>query len=286
MQTRRLGRTGHQSSLAVLGGIVFHFVDEAEAGRVLHAALDAGVTHLDIAPGYLTAEATVGPHLPAVRDRLFIGEKSGETTRDAVRRQLDDTLRLLQTEAVDLYQLHGVTSVADLERRSGAVDALMEARDEGLCRWIGITGHDLGTAAAQHEALRRYDLDTVMLPINPAMWANDDYRRDAESLLAEAQVRDVGVHAIKAAAARPWADGEARGASTWYAPHTERAALEQGIRFALSTPGVTAFCTPGDASLLPVSLDIAAGYASLSDHERQAAIDAQVGVPSIFPLPA
>ncbi len=204
MQTRRLGRTGHESSLAVLGGIVFHFLDEDTAGGTLHRALDRGVNHLDIAPGYFSAEETVGPHIPAVRDRLFIGEKSGKTTRDEVRRQLERSLGRLGIDRVDLYQLHGVTDLDDLDGREDAVRALTEARDEGLCRWIGITGHNVGTPVAQREALRRYDLDTVMFPIYPRLWADADYRRDAEGLLAEASARDVGVLVIKSGAARPW----------------------------------------------------------------------------------
>ena len=108
MQTRRLGRTGHHSSLAILGGVVFHFVEEDEAGRILHDALDAGVNHLDIAPGYGTAEATVGPHIPAVRDRLFITEKSGKTTADDVRFQLDRTLTRLAIDREPTWCLFGL----------------------------------------------------------------------------------------------------------------------------------------------------------------------------------
>ena len=162
MQTRRLGRTEHHSSLAILGGIVFHFVDEERAHELLHRALDAGVNHLDIAPGYFSAEETVGPHLPAVRDRLFISEKSGKTTYDGVRRNLERTLTRLQVDSVDLYQLHGVTDLDDLDARADAARALHDAREEGLCRWLGITGHNVTTPVAQREALRRYDFDTVL----------------------------------------------------------------------------------------------------------------------------
>src|SRR4051812_1518097 len=186
MQTRRLGRTGHESSLAILGGVVFHFVEEHEAGEILQQALDRGVNHLDIAPGYGSAEATVGPHIPAVRDRLFISEKSGKTTRDDVRRHLDRTLTRLGIADVDLYQLHAVTDIDELDRREGAVQALLEARAEGLCKWLGITGHNVTTPVAQLEAVRRYDLDTVMFPIYPRLWADADYRRDAQALLDEA----------------------------------------------------------------------------------------------------
>ena len=286
MHTRRLGRTGHNSSLAILGGVVFHFVDEDEAGAILHRALDAGVNHLDIAPGYGSAEATVGPHIPAVRDRLFITEKSGEPGQDDVRRQLERTLTRLGIDSVDVYQLHGVTDIDDLNRREGAVTALQQARAEGLCRWIGITGHNVTTPVAQLEAVRRYDLDTVMFPIYPRLWADQDYRRDAEGLLAEAHARDLGVMVIKAAAARPWVvEGDERSATTWYEPQPDPSLVARGVRFALSTAGVTAFCTPGDARVLPWALDAAADYVPMTEDERASAMSADADDPLIFPIP-
>src|SRR3954453_17511071 len=189
MQTRRLGRTGHDSTVAILGGVVFHFVEEDQPGEILQDALDRGVNHLDIAPGYGSDEATVGPHIPAVRDRLFISEKSGKTTRDDVRRHLDRTLTRLGIADVDLYQLHGVTDIDDLGRREGAVQALLEARDEGLCRWLGITGHNVTTPVAQLEAVRRYDLDTVMFPIYPRLGADADSRRACGRMRTPAATR-------------------------------------------------------------------------------------------------
>jgi len=285
MQTRRLGRTGHESSLAILGGVVFHFVEEDEAGQILQQALDRGVNHLDIAPGYGSAEATVGPHIPAVRDRLFISEKSGKPTGDDVRRHLDRTLARLGVDDVDVYQLHGVTDVDDLDRRDGAAQALLEARAEGLCKWIGITGHNVTTPVAQLEALRRYDLDTVMFPIYPRLWADADYRRDAQALIDEAQTRDVGVMVIKAGAARPWVEGADRTATTWYEPQSDPASVERGVRFVLSTPGVTGFCTPGDRTLLPWALDAAERFVPMSDEERAAATSSDLDDPLIFPIP-
>jgi aryl-alcohol dehydrogenase-like predicted oxidoreductase len=285
VQTRRLGRTDHHSSLAILGGVVFHFVDEDEAGEILHRALDLGVNHLDIAPGYGSAEATVGPHIPAVRDRLFITEKSGKATEDDVRRHLERTLTRLGIDSVDVYQLHAVTDIDELDRREGAASALMQARSEGLCRYIGITGHNVTTPLAQLEAVRRYDLDTVMFPIYPRLWADADYRRDAESLLAEAGARDVGVMVIKAGAARPWPDGEERSATTWYEPQGRPEDVARGVRFALSTPGVTAFCTPGDARLLPWALEAASAYEPMTEAERAEAMALHGDDALIFPIP-
>ena len=234
MQTRRLGRTGHFSSLAILGAAAFWDSAPEVSAEAFEAALRAGVNHLDIAPQYGRAQELLGPLLPAVRDRLFVGCKSLRHSADGVRAQLEESLSLLGCDSFDLYQLHAVTSVDELDRRSGAAQAVLRARDEGLCRFVGVTGHDLTAPAAHLEALRRYDLDTVMFPVNPRLWADPDYRRDAEALLAECARRDLGVMAIKAAAARPWGD------ATAYPGHLVRAvhdARRGGPRRALRPVG-------------------------------------------------
>jgi len=284
MQTRRLGRTEHQSSVAILGGVVFHFLEGDPAGQLLTRALDAGINHLDIAPGYGTAEDTIGPHIPAVRDRLFISEKTTKPSYDDARRHLERTLTRLQIDSVDVYQLHAVTDLDELDRREGAVRALQAARDEGLCKWLGITGHNTSTPAAQREALRRYDFDTVMFPVYPRLWADDDYRRDAELLLDEAAGRDVGVMVIKAAASRPWDRPDGRSATTWYEPQADAEGVTRGVRFALSTPGVTGFCTPGDAHVYELALQAATDYQPMSEDERRQAMEAG-DERLIFPIP-
>ena len=141
-----------------------------------------------------------------MRDRLFVACKTMRHDPDGVRAQLEESLTLLRCDSFDLYQMHAVTDLDELDARGRAVTAIIAARDEGLCRFVGITGHNLTTPAAQLEALRRYDLDTVMFPVNPRLWADPAYRHDAEALLAEAEARDVGVMAIKAVAARPWGE--------------------------------------------------------------------------------
>lgn len=270
METRRLGRTGHESSVAVLGAAAFWPATPEDAEAPFTAALAAGVNHLDIAPSYGNAELAIGPHVPAVRDRLFIGCKTMRANPDGVRAQLEESLHRLGCDAFDLYQLHAVTSLDELDRRAQAAEAVLQARDEGLCRFVGITGHDLGAPAAHAEGLRRYDFDTVMFPVNPRMWAEPQYRADAEALLAAAAERDVGVMAIKAGAARPWAEGADRWATTWYEPHDDATALARGIEFALSVDGVHAFCTPGDVALLPRALDAAARCTPMASAEREA----------------
>lgn len=283
MERRRLGRTGHLSSVAVLGGAAFARSDPETTAASFAEAMASGVNHLDVAPQYGRAQELLGPLIPAVRDQLFVACKTLRHDPGGVRAQLEDSLALLRCDHFDLYQLHAVTDLAELDARAGAVAAILAARDEGLTRWVGITGHEHTTPAAQLEALRRYDLDTVMFPVYPRLWADPDYRRDAEALLEYAAGHDVGVMAIKAAAARPWA-GRPATADTWYEPWTEADDVARGVRFALSTPGVHAFCTPGDTRVLTAALTAAVDYAPLTPDERAAAIAALAVESSIYPM--
>jgi aryl-alcohol dehydrogenase-like predicted oxidoreductase len=287
MLTRRLGRTGHESSVAILGGAAFARSNPDEAAAAFSFALDAGVNHLDIAPSYGDAERLVGPLVPAARDRLFVACKTGRHNAEGVRTQLEESLTLLGCESFDLYQLHGVTDLDELDRRTDAAAEILRARDEGLTRFVGITGHNLSTPRAQAEALRRWDLDTVMFPVYPRLWVDADYRRDAEALLELCASRDVGVMAIKAAAARPWTEGADHHATTWYEPQTSRDAIERGVRFALSTPGVHAFCTPGDIALMRTAIEIASSFVPFDDEAaRLAAANETADEPVIFPIPS
>lgn len=281
--TRRLGRTGHESSLAILGGAAFWGTTPEVAEQCFQLALAAGVNHLDIAPAYGHAELVIGPLVPNVRDRLFIGEKSGRTNPDGLRAQLETSLQRLGCDSFDLYQAHGVTDLAELDRRSPAIEAILRARDEGLTRFVGITGHDFGTAAAQLEALRRFDLDSVMLPVYPGALANPRYAADLAALLAEAAARDVAVMAIKAGAHRPWGD-RVKTSTSWYEPFTDPALVARGVRFTLGTPGVHAFCTTGDVDVLPMQLAAAAAYEPLPAAERDALLAEAGDWPAIFPL--
>ena len=298
MEQRRLGRTGHHSTVAVLGGAACAAASVEEAGEWLRLALDHGVNHLDIAPQYGVAESVVGPHLTAHRDELFIAGKTLRANPDGVTAQFDATRRLLHADVLDLYQAHAVTSLAELDRRSPALERIVALRDAGHTRFAGITGHDMEVPLAHLEALRRFDLDTVMFPVYPALWSRPEYREPAEELLAVCAERDLGVMVIKAAARRPWADGRPmadafagspatadRWADAWYEPQATEEELDRGIHFALSTPGVHAFCTPGDIALLPRVLASAERYAEPSAAERQAAVDAMAAEDLIFPMP-
>ena len=297
VERRRLGRTGHESSVAILGGAAFWATASPDDARpTFELALEAGVNHLDIAPQYGNAERVVGPLVPAVRERLFVAGKTLRSNPDGVEAQLGETRRLLGCDVLDLYQAHGVTDLDALDGRSDAIERIVALRDRGVVRFAGITGHDLTAPATFREALRRWDLDTVMFPVYPRLWADPVYRAEAEALLATCAERDVGVMAIKAVARRPWADGrsraavleghgEPRWADSWYEPVADDDAIARGVTFALSTPGVHAFCTPGDTGLLPRVLRAAAGYEAPTGLEREAAVLAMAEEPVIFPIP-
>ena len=283
METRRLGRTEHQSSIAILGGAVF-FKDSPETAEVFfHEAINAGINHLDIAPGYGLAERAVGPHLQKVREKIFVADKTGEIEESWAKKRLEKTLTRLQVDYLDLYQAHGVTSVEELDKRSEAFEVILDAKEQGLTRFIGITGHDLGAPKAHLEAIRRYDVDTVMLPIYPRVWADPIYRADTEKLFAECADRDVGVMAIKAVAWRPWGERQPD-AMSWYEPQRTKSEIERGINFALSTPGVDCFCTPSDLNTARLAIESARNFISLTENEHAAVIEEVETDEIIFPL--
>lgn len=283
MQTRRLGRTEQQSSVAILGGAGFGSVTAAEAEGPFRMAIERGVNHLDIAPRYGNAEVVVGAHIPAVRDQLFIGAKTAERDAKAAQADLERSLVRFGTDHVDLYQAHGITDLDELDRAAPAFDVILAARESGLARFAGVTGHDLGAPKAHLEAVKRYDLDTVMFPIYPRVWADPVYRADAQALLDYCLANDIGVQVIKAIARRPWGE-TAPFARCWYEPQTTDDAIAQGVGFALSTPGVTGICTVGDLELLPRVIEAASAYTPWSDEQRQSVTGSMDGEPLIFPI--
>jgi len=283
VEQRRLGRTDHESSIAILGGAAFASATPQEASAGLELAVGRGVNHLDIAPSYGQAEQAVSEALPDFRDRLFVGCKTRRRNPDGVRAQLDESLEKLKLDHFDLYQAHGVTDIETLDERDKAFEVILKARDEGLTRFVGITGHDLGAPATHLEALRRYDLDTVMFPIYPRVWSDRRYRRQARELLAECVQRDVGVQIIKSVARRPWGERELTH-STWYEPQTTQHGIQRGVHFALSIDGVHAICTPGDLSLLPDVLDAAENFEPMTGEQYAVAMSTMSAEELIFPL--
>jgi len=274
MEKRRFGRTGHMSTVAIFGGAAFWNVTQAEADAVMErAVISAGVNHIDVAPSYGKAEERLGPWLAKERHRFFVGCKTMERTREGVASELRRSLERLRIDKFDLYQIHAVTSMEELDaatRTGGALDAILEAKEEGLTRWVGITGHGVNTPALFREALRRFDFDTVLFPINYIQYANPAYRENAEALLDECRQRDVGTMIIKSITKGPWGD-KPKTHTTWYEPFSDHEHIQQAVNFALSQ-NVTGLCAAGDVNVLPLFLEACENFNRLSQAEQEALI--------------
>ncbi len=283
MEQRRLGRTGHPSTVVILGTAAFYTIDQDGANRTLDLALASGINHIDVAPGYGNAQQVVGPWLESRRDRFFLGCKTTERAHDAAWADLHNSLKLLRTSLIDLYQFHSVTTHDEIEQIAapgGAFEAFVRARDEGLVRWLGITSHGMEAPQLSLEAVERFDLDTVMFPIYPRIFADADYRRAAERLLDVCQQRDVGVQVIKSVTKGPW-HGDKK-YNPWYEPYDTRDAIASGVRFALSQPGVTGIASVSEVNLLPLVIDAAEQFTPMSPAEQAALIVQRASDEMIF----
>ncbi|GAB4509959.1 MAG: aldo/keto reductase [Anaerolineae bacterium] len=284
MEQRQLGRTGHMSSLVIYGGAALGQSTQDEALEALESAAAAGVNHIDVAPSYGHAETLMGPWLEQNRARVFLGCKTTERDRDGAWRELEQSLKNLRVEQLDLHQFHAVTRFDELDAifaPGGAFEAFQQAREQGLTRYLGITGHGMDAPAIQLAALERYPLDTVMFPLNPVLYARPDFRRDAEALLAACGERGVGVMIIKSITKQPWGDQERR-FNTWYEPYEEQASIENGVRFALSQPNVTAIPAAGDTRLLSRVLKAVGDFQPMPAEEQQVLIEQSAALDVIF----
>ncbi len=274
MEKRRLGRTEHMSTVVIFGGAAIGKVSQEAADEAIQIALDHGVNHVDIAPSYGEAELRMGPWMAKVRDQVFLGCKTTKRKKAEAAKELRRSLKRLRTDRFDLYQLH---SVGDLEQLDlamapgGAIEALVEAREKRLTTYLGITGHGMQAPATHAEALRRFDFDTVMFPLNPILMGNRQYRRDWEALLDLAQEKDVGLMVIKAAAQEPWGERD-RTYTTWYKPFETQKTIDRSIHFVLSQE-ITGLASAGDVTLLPKILDAAERFVPVTASEQEEAIE-------------
>ena len=270
MQTRRFGRTGHQSTVAIFGAAAFWEISQADADKVMEQVISAGVNHIDVAPSYGQAEERIGPWMPRERQRFFLGCKTMERTKDGAWNEMQRSLNRLQTESFDLYQLHAVNSFEELDSvtmKGGALEAAVAAQQAGLTKFIGITGHGFDSPAIFLEALRRFAFDSILFPLNFVQMANPEYRQNAEALIAECRQKDVGTMVIKSVCKGPWGEKE-HTATTWYEPFNQVDEIQQAVNFALSYD-ITGLCTAGDVRTLPLMLNACANFQSLDDAERE-----------------
>lgn len=283
MEKRRLGRTGHLSTVVTFGAAALGRVSPAETDKAMELALAHGVNHLDVAPSYGEAELRLGPWLAKHRHDFFLGCKTLERGKEGARAELHRSLERLRVDSFDLYQIHAVGDMAELDKvlaPGGAIEAIVEAKEQGLVRFIGITGHGHQAPAVHAEALQRFAFDTVLLPLNFVLWANEDYRRDFQALLKLAAEKDVGIMIIKALAKRPWGERE-HAYHTWYEPFDDQPSIERGVRFVLSQ-NVTTLISSGDVRLLPLILQAAERYRPLSAAEQAELVSTAGAFASIF----
>ena len=273
METRRFGRTGHMSTIAIFGGAAFWEISQADADKVMEQVIEAGVNHIDIAPSYGQAEERVGPWMPRERERFFLGCKTMERTKQGAWDEMQRSLKRLQTEYFDLYQCHAITTMEELDAvtmKAGALEAFVEARERGLTKYLGITGHGADAPKIYLEALRRFDFDTVLFPLNFVQMANPEYRKHAEELIATCKAKDVGTMVIKTVTKGPWGERE-HTATTWYEPFDKMDEIQKAVNFALSYD-VTGLCTAGDTRVLPMVLKACENFQRMEPAEMEETI--------------
>lgn len=256
------GRTGHDSGRVIFGAAALGGMRQERADELLTVLLDHGVNHLDVAASYGDAELRLAPWLVEHRDRFFLATKTGGRSGAGARAELERSLERLGVDRVDLIQLHNLVEPDEWEVAhgpGGALEALVQARDEGLVRFIGVTGHGLRIARAHLRSLDHFAYDSVLLPYNPTLLADDAYRGDVEALLARCEELTVAVQTIKAVARRRWPAGYEGHRFSWYEPITDEAAIGRAVRFVLARPGLF-LNSSSDARLLrPILAAAAAG---------------------------
>jgi aryl-alcohol dehydrogenase-like predicted oxidoreductase len=268
MQKRRFGRTGHESTVAIFGAAAFWQIEQEEADRVMEMVIEAGINHIDIAPSYGQAELRVGPWMKTERGRFFLGCKTMERTREGAWREMHESLERLNTDSFDLYQCHAVNTFDDLDAlfaKGGAMEAMMEAREHGLTKYIGITGHGVDVPRIYLEALRRFDFDSVLFPMNFVQMAMPEFRRAAEELVSTCKTKDVGTMIIKSITKGPWGD-KPKTATTWYEPFDRMNEIQRAVNFVLSHD-VTGICTAGDTRILPMVIQACENFTPLDEQE-------------------
>jgi aryl-alcohol dehydrogenase-like predicted oxidoreductase len=252
------GSTGHESTRVIFGGAALSSVSHAEAERTLELLLQHGVNHIDTAASYGDSELRIASWLKRHPDAFFVASKTGEREYRGAKEQISRSLERLGRDRIDLIQLHNLVDVIDWEfalREGGALEAAVEAREEGLVRFIGITGHGLSVAAMHRRSLERFPFDSVLLPYNLSQMRDERYAREFEALAVTCSERGVALQTIKSIALRPW-DGRPQTASTWYEPLTDAADIELAVHWVLGRPGVF-LNTAADVNLLPHVLEAA-----------------------------
>ncbi len=282
IERRPFGRTGHLSSATIFGAAAFGEATAADVEQTFELLLTHGVNHIDTANSYGHSEEVLGPVLQRYRSEFFLATKTGERTYAGAREHLHRSLELLHTDQIDLWQMHCLVEPDEWEVAmgpGGVLEAFVEAKAQGLVRFLGVTGHGVGTPAIHRRSLERFDFDAVLLPYNYPMLQNAQYAADCEALLALCATRNVAVQTIKAIARGPWGD-QPPNYHTWYAPLAEQADIDAAVHWVLRRPGVF-LNTTSDLGLLRKCL---AAAERLSRADALTVLETQVAAQASAPL--
>ncbi len=252
------GRTGHKSTRVIFGAASLGSVSQKVADETLEVLLRYGVNHIDTAASYGDSELRVAPWLKREPNHFFLATKTGKRDEKGAREELQRSLDRLDVARVDLWQLHSLADPIEWDQAlspGGALDAALLAREEGLIRWIGVTGHGAQIAATHRRSLDRFDFDSVLLPCNYVTMQSSYYRENFEALLKTCQERNVAVQTIKSIALRPWMERD-HTRTTWYQPLEEPDDIDQAVWWVLGRQGIF-LNSVGDVNLLPLVLDAA-----------------------------
>lgn len=261
IEKRPFGRTGHMSTATIFGGAALIRATQKDADRALEILLKYGVNHIDTAPRYGDSEILIGPWMVRHRKDFFLATKTGKRTYEEAREDIHRSLDRLKVDRVDLIQLHGLQHPDEWDTAmgpGGALEAAVEAREKGLVRFIGVTGHGWMIAAMHKRALKRFDFDSVLMPYNYFMHLNERYREEFEEVVQVCKERNVAVQTIKSLARGPWAITP-QNRNTWYQPLEDQADIDKAVHWVLGRPDVF-LNTVGDVELLPKVLDAATRF--------------------------
>ena len=280
---RSFGRTGHQSTVTIFGAAALMRKGKNEADRALEILRKYGVNHIDTAPRYGDAELLIGPWMAKHRRDFFLASKTGKRTRAEAREEIQRSLERLRVDRVDLIQFHGLAHPDEWDTvmgPGGALEAAVEAREKGWTRFIGVTGHGWMIAAMHKRSLRQFDFDSVLMPYNYLLHANDRYRNDFEEVVRLCKERGVAVQTIKSLARGPWGVAP-QTRNTWYQPLEEQRDIDLAVHWVLGR-GDVFLNTVGDVDLLPKVLDAASRFEKQPSREEMEALVQRNRMSSLF----
>ncbi|MFN2145470.1 MAG: aldo/keto reductase [Anaerolineales bacterium] len=283
IEKKVFGRTGHLSSRTLFGAVALNGLPQSEADLVLDDLLAYGVNHIDVAMDYGDAEVKLGPWMKHHRDDFFLATKTGKRTYQEAKDDLHHSLERLQTDHVDLWQMHYLINPQQWETAmgpGGVLEAMIEAKEQGLTRYIGVTGHGLAAPRTHLHSLEVHDLDTVLLPYNYVLMQNPTYAAEFEQLLAVCRERNVAVQTIKSIARGPLGEKEHEYA-VWYDPLTTPEGIRHAVHWVLGNPQVF-LNTAGDVNLLKIILKAADEFESRPEDAVMDADLEKLGITSLF----